>query len=365
MGETAPPFLEIPIDEEDPRFSMSFDPNTTTDMPLAKAFFDEYGFCIFRNVISNAECQRQLDDMMAFLQEQFLDSHATLENPESLATCLSSFGCPKGVSGLFRPALLRLRQNELVHRALSTAMGMEDLIVNHDRWLLHRPPPSTSSQPLTKRNIHLDMNPWEYHADDALPAIRQRLSNLDYGGNNRAWIAENNDVHHSMGPCVQAIVNLYDISSRENGGTILVPGSHKTFDAWMDQQCADSRKRRVGPMQYTLDASNDSEQMLMTMAQHPTLRAGSMIVWDQRVFHGSTPNLSSTQIRAGVPLKAFPAWVLEEDPQRAQERGLAIQKELEKWGDDFVLTNLGRQVFGLRLIEQSRKNGRKGKKKRR
>jgi hypothetical protein len=157
-----------------------------------------------------------------------------------------------------------------------TVMGTSDLIVNHDRWLLHRPPPS-ANEPLTARNIHLDMNPWEYLDDNASPTIQKRLSALRYSCNDRAFIAENNDVHQSMGPCVQAIVNLRDIDSRECGGTILIPGSHKHLASWL----ANTKKTKDGPMQYFLSHSDSR----MALAQHPTLRAGSMIVWDQRVFH--------------------------------------------------------------------------------
>jgi len=361
-----PTFMEIPVDEEDPRFSLSFDPNNEGEVPVANASFDRFGFVIFRNVLTKEECDEQFADMTAFLQEQFPDAGI---HPETWARCLSHFGCPRGVHGLFRPALLRLRQHEVLHRALTTVMGTFDYIVNHDRWLLHRPPPSSAyGEPLTKRNLHLDMNPWEFRSSrssNEAKMIKERLSNLHYSDNNRAWIAENNDVHHSMmatAPILQVIVNLRDITSREHGGTILIPGSHKTFDSWFR-----NHPTCVGPMQYQLDHKDST---MMALAQHPKLRAGSVIVWDQRLFHGSTPNVSFNYVRAGIPLKAFSAQVLREDPQRATERGRAIQAQLQRLEMEDEVTEIGRQVFGLDLIDNTmpttsrRQNGNNQKRRR-
>ncbi|CAB9513504.1 Phytanoyl-CoA dioxygenase (PhyH) [Seminavis robusta] len=341
-----PAYKEIPVDEEDYRYSQSFYPNVATDLPLAKAFFDQYGFCIFRGVLPKEQCGENVKDMMALLQER--NPNVDPENPIFL-TGLTHFGCPKRVNSLFRPPLLRLRQDPVLHRVLATVLGNNDLIVNHDRWLLHRPPPASSQKPLTRRNVHIDMNPFEFADETAKVEIQHRLSQLEYGKNDRAFIAENNDVHESMlmdgGGVVQAIVNLRDIPSRDHGGTILIPGSHKTFSAWLGQ-CADANKRRVGPMQYVLDDNADRE--LLSLVQHPTLRAGSVIVWDQRVFHGSTPNMSSN-FRAAIPIKAFSAVQLQQDPKRARERAAAIQREIERVGFETELTDHGRRVFGLDL----------------
>lgn len=336
---TMPPFLEIPVDEEDFRYSQSFDPFCEKEMADAKDFFDLYGFCILRNVVSQDECQDTIDDMLALLKEQ--NPNIDLDDMQSWATALSSFGCPKGVNSLFRPSLLRLRQNPKIINAFAAILGTPELIVSHDRWLLHRPPLSASA-PLTKRNIHLDMNPWEYQNDAARLQVMSRLSKLQYSKSDRSYIAENNDVHSSMGQSIQAIINLRDIEERSNGGTILIPGSHKTFASWL-KECA-GEKTKSGPMQYTLSNSDP----LMGLVQHPTLRAGSMIVWDQRVFHGSTPNISH-ELRAAVPIKAFSAAVLRGDKKRAKERALAIQEQIRNAGFGDELTELGAAAFGLNL----------------
>eukprot|EP00977_Amphora_coffeiformis_P008158 scaffold1827_cov167-Amphora_coffeaeformis.AAC.6 len=330
--------MEIPVDEHDNRFSKSYDvPDSDEAVALAQKFFDEYGFVIFRDVISRDECTDLINDMVVLLQERCPDT-VDPNNPRSWATALSHFGCPKGVNALFRPSLLRLRQNSNVNRSFATVLGTDQLVVSHDRWLLHRPPPSTS-QALTKRNLHLDMNPWEFHGDEAArTSILNRLSKLSYGTNDRAFIAENNDVHQSFMPCVQAIVNLRDIDSVECGGTILVPGSHRTLASWMKQKFPSPSS--VGPMQFKLSHADP----LWSLVQHLTLRAGSMIVWDQRVFHGSTPNLSC-DTRAGIPIKAFPARLLEDDHMRARERALAIERAMQEV--NFEPSDLGKLVFGL------------------
>jgi len=63
-GATMPPFLEIPLDEEDPRYTQSFAPLCDKEMEEAKAFFDLYGFCILRDVLSKEQCQSTIGDML-------------------------------------------------------------------------------------------------------------------------------------------------------------------------------------------------------------------------------------------------------------------------------------------------------------
>ena len=62
----------------------------------------------------------------------------------------------------------------------------------------------------------------------------------------------------------------------------------------------------------------------------------------------------SPRLRAGIPLKAFPARVLAEDPKPARERGLAIEKKLQHYHffENVELTNLERRMFGLHYLIQ-------------
>lgn len=45
-----PPFTAVPTDPADPEFTRSF--STSDEREAAKEFFDQYGFVVFRNVVS-------------------------------------------------------------------------------------------------------------------------------------------------------------------------------------------------------------------------------------------------------------------------------------------------------------------------
>lgn len=321
----------LPLDEEDYRYTKSFRIEEC-ESAEAKEFWDTYGCIIFHDAISEEQCCELKQDMADLLKET--------------SKKLSAFGMPRGVNSLFRPALLRLRQDPNIMRALSSILGTEDLLVSHDRWLWHQPP-TDPSKPLTRRNLHLDLNPWDYMADDSGKCVQERLDKLQYGRSDRAFIAENNDVHKSMGVCIQAIVNLSDIVDPDSGGTIIVPGFHNTFDEWVTSGEVDEGQQREGPMQYKFD----DDHPIQSLAQHPNLRQGSLLVWDQRVVHGSTPN-KSTSSRQAVPIRAFSQQAVSE--KRANERGLAIEKQLDACGFREELTDLGRKVFGLDKLSSRR-----------
>jgi len=343
-------YLHIPMDEEDYRYTKSF----TVDEAVsddAMQFYDTYGFIIFKNVLSYADCQSTFDDFWSLLEEQ---KNSTLRRDDinTWNQGLSHFGMPKGSNAIFRPSLLRLRQNTNIHYCFASIIGRTDIMVSHDRWLLHRPTRNIGGvlgqdrlDWETRRNIHLDMNPWEFVGDDkANNDIRNRLSDLKYKASSRSFIFENNDVHKSMGRSVQGILNLNDVADVNSGGTILIPGSQKTFENWIQGSRIDTKQKTKGPMQYKVRNGDK----LQSRAQHVTLRAGSLLLFDRRCFHGSTPNRSSS-CRAAVPISFFDASLLRNDPQRARERAACIKREIENVGFLDELTAHGRNIFGLNL----------------
>jgi len=79
------------------------------------------------------------------------------------------------------------------------------------------------------------------------------------------------------------------------------------------------------------------------------MRAGSMVVWSQCLPHGSLPNMSD-RFRSAQFLKMFPERLLGGlDSDRAKARATVMNqkvKKAERLG--FVLSDVGRQVFGLK-----------------
>mmetsp|Transcript_30030 Transcript_30030/g.61273 ORF Transcript_30030/g.61273 Transcript_30030/m.61273 type:complete len:358 (-) Transcript_30030:217-1290(-) len=344
-GSVVPDYLTIPLDD-DGRYSRSFSVSETGSSDAA-VFFEKYGFVIFRDVISDERCDDVVDDMWGLLGE--LSPTIRRNDPDTWAKGLTHFGMPKGVKAIFRPSLLSLRQDPAVVACFASVLGTDAIVSSHDRWLLHRPTRDVSGpgddRPgwESRRNIHLDLNPWEFIDDDSAGAVRRRLSDLRYA-DKRSFISENNDVHAFMGRSVQGILNLRDVTSQDSGGTILVPGSHKTFKSWVVGGCPDERQRIKGPMQYRVGACD----LLQPFAQHLTLRKGSLLIWDQRCVHGSTPNRSPS-FRAAIPIRFFNANVLRDQEKRAKDRANEVSRQIDAVGFGNFVSPLGRQVFGLTM----------------
>ena len=118
----------------------------------------------------------------------------------------------------------------------------------------------------------------------------------------------------ATGPHVQGVLALSDNFERD-GGTVLVPGFHATFDEW---------SAALGPKDAYVDAHDDKRRNHLVWrgdgagsfkfgdndAAHRLkvripVREGSFLIWDQRVCHGSAPN-DSDRARIAQFLKGFP-----------------------------------------------------------
>mmetsp|Transcript_13190 Transcript_13190/g.19196 ORF Transcript_13190/g.19196 Transcript_13190/m.19196 type:complete len:360 (+) Transcript_13190:107-1186(+) len=337
--------LDAPIDDEDCRFMQSFHPNEagTED---AMAFFDMYGFIIFRDALSPQQCDDTIHDMLEFIREKNPDTFQR-KDPRTWSQGLQNFGMPRGTNCLFRPSLLRIRQEPVIHQCFASVLQKEHIIVNHDRWLLQRATKDIDGNGTncaeweTPRNIHLDLNPWEYMGE-VKGKGRLQPSDLRYH-KSRSFTTENNLVNKSMGLSVQGILSLGDITDKSHGGTIVVPGFHKRFEEWVhtglcqkgDTKCSDSLQYRFG-----------DHDPVQSFAQHVTLRKGSLLIWDQRLAHGSTPNRSSMH-RYAVPIRFFDADLLRSQKIRAKDRALVVRNNIIGCGFIDEVTDLGMDVFGL------------------
>jgi len=102
-----------------------------------------------------------------------------------------------------------------------------------------------------------------------------------------------------------------------------------------------SLKKRYGP----------NERFIVLPSNHPlhqkalriTSRKGSLILWDQRVCHGSAPNHSGN-FRYAQFFKVFPADISEE---RFRLRKKAVEERVKQANFEGELTPLGRKMFGL------------------
>jgi ectoine hydroxylase-related dioxygenase (phytanoyl-CoA dioxygenase family) len=122
----------------------------------------------------------------------------------------------------------------------------------------------------------------------------KELSGLSYepGAPSCGWVRENNVVHERMnhGIHIQAIINYLD-NYEEDGGFQCVPGFRNHFNAWSDSLASNQVATR-----HALEAHsyswNDKDPLHKLSIRIP-IRAGCLLLWDQRTCHGTRPNNSS------------------------------------------------------------------------
>lgn len=152
--ETSVPFLDVPREDEDWRFARSFLPVGEED--LARAHLAEYGFAIFRDVISAAETAASRQEILSYAERV---SEGFDVNDESTWGHWRSqqFGMPPPDPAAFwQPQLASNRRSPAVAAAFAQLLRCEpaSLRCSHDRWALY--PRGIR----TRRNVHLDINPW-------------------------------------------------------------------------------------------------------------------------------------------------------------------------------------------------------------
>ncbi len=144
---------------------------------------------------------------------------------------------------------------------------------------------------------------------------------------------------------VQCVLNFEDNVS-EDGGTLVVPYFHRHVAHW-----ARSHEHLFKPLPW-LTLATDIEQDLLLYAHRVCMRAGSVLLWDQRLLHGTAPNFS-TRCRLAQYLKAGPRSSTYPPSQhgpnaRLQRRAHALLRQLQQQLD--MVSEAGWHAFGLDAI---------------
>lgn len=74
------------------------------------------------------------------------------------------------------------------------------------------------------------------------------------------------------------------------------------------------------------------------------MRAGSFVLWNQELVHGSRPN-TSNQWRVAQFIKAFPSTAISDE--RAAHRRTAVARGIAEAGTAECVSDAGLRVFGL------------------
>ena len=398
------------LSEKTKKASRAHDSNTSSVIVDAEsdadlAFFARYGFVVYENVLSAAECAATRDEIFGELERVYGDARGA---PNAHGTPVGGFkrddfktyvSLPIETYGLapdpavFTPRCVANRQNETVAKCLARVLRVEnpseDLLVSHDRWCVFRPTrdvPGVGDRPdwKTRANLHLDLNPWTYGAArenlpgraDALDAATRPNSERSaaFYENDapssssvaetltfetlRDFSRETNCVEASTGPHCQGVLMLAE-NRVEDGGLQVVPGFHAAFERWVrdglrgdPSRFADAhddwrRSRlvvRAGGAGSFKFGDDDAE--IQKRAFRVAAREGSYVVWDQRLAHGTAPN-DSSRARVAQFVKGFRKSKVSAG--RLARRAERVRLEIEKAGaeTEAAVSELGRKLFGL------------------
>lgn len=274
--ESALPYLELPRDDEDWRFVQSF---KVHDAAAAREFFDVYGFVVYRDVLTPEESAASRGEILSYIErtrEGFsADDESTWHNWRS-----QQFGMPPpDESAWWQPQLARNRRHPRVATSFAQLLGCEpaSLRCSHDRWALY--PRGIR----TRRNVHLDINPCLYAHGAA--AVAERRAEFGYAASDELFGGSDNMVSAECGPHLQGTLALLT-NEEQDAGFVCVPGSHAVFDQW---EAALPAETAAGGPRYDFPDHSEYHKR----AQRVPVREGSLICWDVRLVHGSSPDLST------------------------------------------------------------------------
>lgn len=306
--DSYPEVLRLPLDSEGYVLAFRY-ASHREKLENAVNFFCKFGFVVFEEVLSKSEC----DATIAEIWDQLEEKNAIL-NRNKIETFDSMSSKTYGLApqpAVFSKQILKNRSNPTVLAIFQAILQTQDIIISHDRWCLYRATNFISNRLgcrnswKTPSNLHLDLNPWTYNTGST-PINDLKFEHV------RDFSRELNGVSFLTGPNVQGIISLTD-NCEIDGGTLIVPGFHHVFAEWcntltsMNRQmsCYSTNQNRLiwrgnGAGSYKFSSFDP----IHTLKQRITMRAGSLLIWDQRVVHGSSPN-HSNKIRAAQFIRAF------------------------------------------------------------
>lgn len=349
-----PRLLPLTLDEDG--FVLSFDATAAlaggSVGKRALNFFREYGFVIFRDVLDSEQIQQSASEIWDQLEKEYPTLKREVAETYS-ALSSQTYGLASEPA-LFTEQMIRNRCNEFVVKALRLLLDETDILLSHDRWCFYRPTKSIESGGIsrdmpewkTQGNLHLDLNPWTYLEGDSSQQLQYDCL--------RDFSKEMNSVKASTGPHVQGVLAITE--NRDiDGGTVLVAGFHSVFSDWVQSlgpmnlytNHSDTRVNRLVWRGHGAGSFKFSElDPIHLLKQRVSLRAGSFLVWDQRIVHGSASN-DSSNVRMAQFIKAFRRTSISSE--QFLSRSKAIRKHMEMAGTlklD-VLTEDALQVLGL------------------
>lgn len=293
-GPLAPSYVHVP----------RFAPGS----PDGIAYLDEHGYVVIANVLNAGESKHALD-----LTWDYLEQLETGVDRNDVATW-GDDRWPTAVHGGILPghgighsaAQWFIRSAPNLKKSFAAVWDTDELLVSFDGMALWRP---WALNPAWKTNrggswLHIDQHP----------------------------------ITRPGKQCVQGLVNLLP-TSRQTGGNVLIPGSHKKFHT-----IPDVYPERLGRVPLTVDHFRFPSDDPMLNGTPPIMchmEAGDLLLWDSRTIHCSSSALDAPDAKAELmravslvcmmPKRLTPADVIEQR-RRAVEGVISTTN----WTDKFI-----------------------------
>ena len=170
------------------------------------------------------------------------------------------------------------------------------------------------------------------------------------------YIKENNMVVRTMGPHFQCVLNFAD-NVDEDGGTLIVPQFHHRVKDWTSTNI--KLKKPVPFISFGKDGTAQ-EAALIEESRRVTMREGSVLIWNQTMMHGTSPNYSSRH-RLAQFMKVFSRSQtygagsnehVVKSYSRLHRRSVELDSLMRKSGARQLVSNaIGKFVFGIDTLD--------------
>ncbi|KAN0026265.1 hypothetical protein ACTFIV_007249 [Dictyostelium citrinum] len=195
----------------------------------------------------------------------------------------------------------------------------------------------------TVENLHLDLNPFTFIEDEEDNSRKKVFSTLTYKNGEDFFIENNQPEYIDLNVTnIQGLINLCD-NKKEDGGFIVVPGFHSHIKEWTLNNAQIKEQYGYHSNFVCIEPGNP----LYGRAIRVTARHGSLILFNQKLLHGSSPN-NNHRPRMAMFLKMFGSNQIPKETLERRQQSIKQSFEKNKIKIDH-LNELQRKTLGLEL----------------